>query len=73
MRQLLFAIVISGVLFLRPSPAQTKACTWPELKPSPLNLNFSQGNVGSAPTGWLLGPEWFMPPHVPAYEALTTR
>ena len=70
MRQLLFAIVVSVVLFFRPSPAQTKACTWPELKPSPLNLNFSQGNVGSAPTGWLLGPEWFMPPHVPAYEAL---
>ena len=70
MRQILFAILISVVFCVRPSPAQSKACTWPELKPSPLNLNFSQGNVGSAPTGWLLGPEWFMPPHVPAYEAL---
>jgi hypothetical protein len=35
-----------------------------------MNLDFSQGNVGSAPLGWLLGPEWFMPPHAPAYEAL---
>ena len=49
MRQLPFAIVVSVVLSFRPSPAQTKACTWPELKPSPLNLNFSQGSVDRHP------------------------
>ena len=65
-----FAIAAAAVSLVPSAPAQSKVCTWPELKPSPLNLNFSQGNVGSAPTGWLLGPEWFMPPHVPAYEAL---
>jgi len=48
------------------SPAQSTACAWPELKPSPVNLDFSQGNVGSAPPGWLLGP----PPRAPAYEAV---
>jgi beta-lactamase regulating signal transducer with metallopeptidase domain len=48
---------------------QTPPCTWPELKPNPLNLDFSQGNVGSAPTAWL-GPDSFMTPHVPVYEAL---
>jgi hypothetical protein len=69
-RQLLFAVLVSVILCVRPAPAQSKACTWPELKPSPVNLNFSQGNVGSAPTGWLLAPEWFMPPHVAVYEAL---
>ena len=36
-------------------PAQTTSCTWPELKPNPLNLDFSQGNVGSAPPGWKFG------------------
>ena len=70
MTQPLFAIA-AAVVFLVPSaPAQSKACTWPELKASPLNLDFSQGKVGSAPGAWLLGPESFMPPHVPVYEAL---
>jgi hypothetical protein len=67
-RKLLFAIAVTLISF-QPSPAQPKPCTWPELKTSPLNLDFSQGNIGSAPATWLLGPEWFMPPHVPIYEA----
>ncbi len=33
------------------------------------NLDFSEGTVGSAPAVWLLGPEWFMKPHDPIYEA----
>ncbi len=45
---------------------QTTSCTWPELKPSPLNLDFSQGSVGSAPPGWKLGQA--APVHT--YEAL---
>jgi hypothetical protein len=68
-RQLVCAVLVF-VICARPTPAQPKACTWPELKPSPVNLNFSQGNVGSAPMGWLLAPEWFMPPHVAVYKAL---
>jgi hypothetical protein len=71
-RQLLLAVVPFVIFLVRSAPGQSKACTWPELKASPVNLDFSQGNAGSAPTAWLLGPEWFMPPHVPAYEALTT-
>lgn len=70
MRRPLFIIAAAVVFLVRLAPAQSKACTWPELKASPLNLDSSQGNVGSVPTAWLLAPEWFMPPHVPAYEAL---
>jgi hypothetical protein len=33
------------------------------------NLSFSEGTLGNAPPGWFLGPEWFMPPHAPVYEA----
>jgi hypothetical protein len=65
-----FAIAAAAVSLVPSAPAQSKVCTWPELKASPLNLDFSQGKVGSAPGAWLLGPESFMPPHVPVYEAL---
>jgi hypothetical protein len=40
------------------------------MKASPQNLSFSEGIPGSAPTAWLLGQQWFMPVHVPVYEAL---
>jgi hypothetical protein len=40
------------------------------LKVNAQNLTFTDGFVGAAPVGWLLGPEWFMPPHQPVYEAL---
>ena len=70
MKHPLFAIAVAVVSFVRSAAAQPKACTWPELKATPLNLDFSQGNVGSAPTVWQLGPEWFTPPHSPVYEAL---
>jgi hypothetical protein len=70
MRQPVFAIVAAVVFLVRSAPAQQEACSWPEMKASPQNLDFSQGSVGSAPAAWLLGPEWFMPPHVPVYEAL---
>jgi hypothetical protein len=33
-----------------------------------VNLNFTGGQE-TAPPGWFLGPEWFMPPHPPVYEA----
>jgi hypothetical protein len=32
-------------------------------------LSFSEGTLGNAPPEWFLGPEWFMPPHAPVYEA----
>ena len=35
-----------------------------------VNLNFT-GASDTAPAGWFIGPEWFMPPHVPVYEAQT--
>jgi hypothetical protein len=66
----LFVIAVAVFCFVRSAPAQPKPCTWPELKASSMNLDFSQGNVGSAPLAWLLGPEWFMPPHVFVYQAL---
>jgi hypothetical protein len=43
------------------------------LKADAQNLNFADGPIGAAPMGWLLGPEWFMPPHVPVYEAITVH
>jgi hypothetical protein len=70
MRRPLFAIVAAIVFLVRSAAAQPKACHWPEMKATPQNLSFSEGTAGSAPTAWLLGPEWFMPPHVPVYEAL---
>ena len=64
----IFLCIFTCPLF---SQSVAQSCpTWPELKPDPLNLDFSQGTVGAAPMVWRLGPEWFMPPHVPAYEAL---
>jgi hypothetical protein len=33
------------------------------------NPTFSEGVLGDAPPGWFLGPEWFMAPHAPVYEA----
>jgi len=41
------------------------------MKTTPQNLNFADAPVGIAPKGWLLGPEWDMPPHVPVYSAVT--
>jgi len=66
----LIAIVAALVFLIRSASAQQKTCSWPEMNASPQNLDFSRGSVGSAPAAWLLGPEWFMPPHVPVYEAL---
>lgn len=52
-------------------PAPVRPCVWPEdMKTSAENLNFADGAVGAAPKGWLLGPDWFMPPHLPIYEAI---
>jgi hypothetical protein len=70
MRYALFAIFAVCAPCVRPVSAQPKACSWPELKASPQNLNFAEGAVGSPPMGWLLGPEWFMLPHEPVFEAL---
>jgi hypothetical protein len=70
MRRLLFAIVAAIVFLVRSAAAQPKACHWQEMKATPQNLSFSEGTAGSAPTAWLLGPEWIMPPHMPVYEAL---
>lgn len=33
------------------------------------NLGLAEGTQDAAPPGWFLGPEWFMPPHAPVYEA----
>src|SRR5580658_3872745 len=70
MRRLLFANVATIVFLVRSPAAQPKSCHWQEMKATPQNLSFSEGTAGSAPTAWLLGPEWIMPPHMPVYEAL---
>jgi hypothetical protein len=67
----LIALLATFILSARYTPAQVSPCRWPEMKTEAENLNFADGAVGAAPKGWLLGPEWFMPPHVPIYEAIT--
>ena len=40
-----------------------------EMRAAVENMNFAEGAPGAPPPGWYLGPEWFMPPHTPVYEA----
>jgi hypothetical protein len=40
-----------------------------EMRREALNLSFSDGAPGAAPTSWYLSPEWFLPPHDPVHEA----
>ena len=40
-----------------------------EIRAAVENMNFVEGAPGAPPPGWYLGPEWFMPPHTPVYEA----
>jgi hypothetical protein len=70
MRHRLIAILAAMVFLIRSSPSQPQPCSWPEFKAPAENLNFADGSVGAPPKGWLLGPEWFMPPHQPVYEAI---
>jgi hypothetical protein len=70
MRQALITIFAVLIIAVRPTPAQPRPCSWPELAPDPRNLHFADGSVGAAPIGWLLGPEWFMPRHEPVYQAI---
>jgi hypothetical protein len=42
-----------------------------EMRAAVENMNFGEGAPGAPPPGWYLGPEWFMPPHTPVYEAQT--
>jgi hypothetical protein len=70
MRGPLIALLASLLLGGQSTPAPVSPCVWRELKTNSENLNFADGAVGTAPRGWLLGPEWFMPPHVPIYEAI---
>lgn len=49
--------------------AQALPCRLPrELRPTAENLRFANDALGNQPTGWFLGPEWYMPPHLTAYE-----
>jgi hypothetical protein len=68
-------LLVGGGIFAQHQAGQvipTAGCGWPEpLKANPENLNFADGPVGAVPSGWNLGPEWFMPPHLPIYEAVT--
>jgi hypothetical protein len=50
--------------------AQQKCQALREMKAEPENLKFAASTPGTAPSVWLLGPEWFMPPHEPVYKAL---
>jgi hypothetical protein len=40
-----------------------------EMRAAVENMNFAAGAPGAPPPVWYLGPEWFMPPHTPVYEA----
>ena len=42
-----------------------------EIRPAALNLNFAEGTPGMRPPGWYLGPEDFLRPHQPVYQAQT--
>jgi hypothetical protein len=42
-----------------------------EMRAAVENMNFAEGAPGAPPPGWYLGPEWFMPPHPPVYQAQT--
>src|SRR5450756_59334 len=65
---LLAALVFGG----SSAPVSADPCQWPDdMKTTPQNLNFADGPLGTAPKGWLLAPEWFMPPHAPVSAALT--
>jgi hypothetical protein len=68
MRYALVLICTALMFAVRSTQAQSRPCSWPELKPDPQNLKFANASVGAAPPGWLLGPE--MPPHEPVYEAV---
>ena len=46
-----------------------RVCPPEKTKPAFENLDFSIGQVGSAPVGWLLGPEWWLRPNAPVYSA----
>jgi hypothetical protein len=62
------AAAAAGLTILLPA----QECQPPrEMRPTVANLNFADGVAGAAPSVWLLGPEWFMPPHQPVYEAVT--
>lgn len=68
MRHAVIAIFAALIFAVRSAPAQPRTCRWPELHADPQNLNFADGSVGTAPRGWHLGPQRFMPPHEPVYE-----
>lgn len=71
MKRPLIAVLATLALCAPSSPAPADPCTFPaDMKTEPGNLSFADGAAGAAPKVWLLGPEWFMPPHVPVYEAI---
>jgi len=72
MRRSLIAVLVTLTSFgVHSAPATANACKWPEdMKTVPDNLDFADGPVGAAPQRWLLGPEWFMPPHAQVYSAV---
>lgn len=70
MRRSLIAVFATLVFGVSSAPADS--CKFPDdMKTTPKNLNFSDAPVGTAPKDWLLGPEWFMPPHAPVYSAVS--
>jgi hypothetical protein len=62
--------IVATAVFALCDYAQTVCQPAPEMRPEFQNLSFVDGAPGNAPPGWFLGPEWFMPPHTPVYEAL---
>jgi hypothetical protein len=72
MRGSVIAVFATLVFGVRSTTAPADSCKWPDDMRTVLeNVAFADSPLGTAPKGWLLGPEWFMPPHVPVYSALT--
>lgn len=64
--------ITATIVNLASSGAAQQLCELPrEMRAAVENLNFAEGIPDSPPPGWFLGPEWFMPPHPPIYEAKT--
>ena len=71
MKQLTALRGIVACVGLAFSVAAQQECRPPkEMRAAAENLTFAEGNPGSDPPGWLLGPDWFRPAGtLPAHEA----
>jgi hypothetical protein len=60
-------VAVVSASFAVAAPKECRAP--PEMRPALVNLNFTEGAPGSAPSDWYLGPEWFRPQFPRGHEA----